>query len=77
MGLSGWTQLIYKGPDHHTYKRKEGQRQEGDGRRAAQARGIQRLAMKVEEGAEAGGQEKLKKVNMWIFLSELRRNQPW
>jgi len=51
VGLSGWTQLIYKGPDHHTYKRKEGQRQEGDGRRAAQARGIQRLAMKVEEGA--------------------------
>ena len=51
MGLSGWAQLIYKGPDHHTYKRKEGQRQEGDGTRAAQARGIQRLAMKVEEGA--------------------------
>lgn len=34
-------------------------------------------ALKVKEGAEAGGQEKLKKVNMWIFLSELRRNQPW
>ena len=51
MGLSGWTQLIYKGPDYRIYKRKEGQRQEGGMTRAAQARGIQRLAMKVEEGA--------------------------
>ena len=34
-------------------------------------------ALKVEEGAEAGGQDKLEKVKMWIFFSELTSNQPW